>query len=522
MSCLRDVLAYKPRELSFGTSGLRDLVTDMTDLECYINTVGFLRFLKQTKQLDAGDVVYVAGDLRDSTPRIMRSVARAAGDEGCRVNYCGLIPTPALGLAALSHKSAGIMVTGSHIPADRNGIKFYKPDGEVLKEDEAAIKVAVASVRQELYAVDAVEAIFDERGEFREVVDLPAAEEAAERMYVDRFKAIFKGRPLAGKKVVVYQHSAVGRDLVVEILTALGAEAVPMGRSDVFVPFDSENITSHHEEYVVRLVQEHPGSFAIVSTDGDSDRPMVFDAAGEFHRGDVLGAVVAVWLKAEFAAYPVTASDAADSYLGSAGIEWRHTRIGSPYVISAMAQGAGAGSLAVGWEVNGGFMTQTPLEVNGATLAPLPTRDAILPIVVALVAAAESGRSVSELFGALPRRYSQAGLVDNFPAEASRAIVAEFAHDTGAVYAKLGEFFTIEHGFGTVKKVNHLDGVRIYFDNGDVVHFRPSGNAPQLRVYSVAGSQQRADEIVELVIKDGGIFRQMEHELSQARGRVIR
>ena len=46
MSNLRDLLTYQPSELKFGTSGLRDLVTEMTDLECYINTFGFIRFLQ--------------------------------------------------------------------------------------------------------------------------------------------------------------------------------------------------------------------------------------------------------------------------------------------------------------------------------------------------------------------------------------------------------------------------------------------------------------------------------------------
>jgi phosphomannomutase len=145
MATLRDSLTYEPAELAFGTSGLRALVTDMTDLECYINTLGFLRFVGET------GTVYLAGDLRDSTPRILRAAAQAIADAGSSVEYLGLIPTPAIANYALRHGGAAIMVTGSHIPADRNGIKFYKPGGEILKEDEVAIKQAVAAVRAELY-----------------------------------------------------------------------------------------------------------------------------------------------------------------------------------------------------------------------------------------------------------------------------------------------------------------------------------------------------------------------------------
>ena len=53
-----------------------------------------------------------------------------------------------------------------------------------------------------------------------------------------------------------------------------------------------------------------------------------------------------------------------------------------------------------------------------------------------------------------------------------------------------------------------------FFDNGEIAHLRPSGNAPQLRIYSVADSQERAAEIVALAIAEpNGIFRAIENAL---------
>jgi phosphomannomutase len=54
--------------------------------------------------------------------------------------------------------------------------------------------------------------------------------------------AFFAGSTLNGKRLLVYQHSAVGRDLLVEILERLGAQVMKGGRSDTFVPIDTENI----------------------------------------------------------------------------------------------------------------------------------------------------------------------------------------------------------------------------------------------------------------------------------------
>lgn len=515
MAALRELLTYEPNELKFGTSGLRGLVTDMTDLECYINTVGFLRFLVQVGELKPAGRVLLAGDLRDSTPRIMAAAATAVADEGFELEYCGLIPTPAVSYYGFVNGYPSIMVTGSHIPADRNGIKFVKPHDEVLKEDEAAIKAAVAKVRAKLYDEEAARSRFDERGGLRNPAELPDARPEATRLYRERYLGVFGPETLAGKKLVFYQHSAVGRDLLVELFEALGAEVVKVGRSDTFIPIDSENVTAKDEVYFKKLAQENPGLFAIVSTDGDSDRPFCIDAEGVFHRGDVLGAVVADWLGADFAAYPVSTSDAVDEHLKNAGVEFKHTRIGSPYVIAAMKQGVAEGKQrVVSWEVNGGFLVGSDLAVNGRKLRPLPTRDAFFPILVALLSAAQAKQSVKELFAGLPQRFTQAGLIDNFPVRVSQQILKTFGDEKAETKARLHEFFTGSRGFSDIRSIDTLDGVRIVFENGDIAHLRPSGNAPQLRIYSVADSQTRADEIVTTAIREpDGIFREMERAL---------
>lgn len=516
MPKLRDTLTYKPVELAFGTSGLRALVTDMTDMECYLNTLGFLRFLSETHSLPEGSAVYLAGDLRNSTPRILRAVHKAITDAGFKTVYCGLIPTPAVTLFGIENNSPSIMVTGSHIPDDRNGIKFIKANGEVLKEDEAGIKAAVAAVREEVYDTDASRLGFGPDGQLREPPELPAVEPAADALYYKRYADIFSG-VFAGKKIVFYQHSSVGRDSLVKLLEALGAGVVPVGRSDKFIPIDTENVTAEHQAYFKQLASEHPDAFAIVSTDGDADRPFVIDEHGTFHRGDVLGAVVATWLKADFAAYPVSASDATDDHLTKNSVTLKHTRIGSPHVVVAMYEALQSGKKRVtGWEVNGGFMTGNDFEVRGKTLRALPTRDAIFPIIVALLTAVEANKPVSAIFAELPQRFTQAGLIDNFPRDVYDKINAHFSVNTPEIHKELGTYFTPGKGFGAVTRTDNLDGVRIFFDNGDIGHLRQSGNAPQLRIYGIANTQERADEIVRLAIAEpDGIFRSIQKGITK-------
>lgn len=518
MPTVRETLTYEPVELNFGTSGLRGLVVDMTDLECYINTLGFLKFLEESAGLTAGSTVYLAGDLRDSTPRILASVIAAIEAAGHTVSYLGLIPTPALALRSISRKAPGIMVTGSHIPADRNGIKFYKLAGEVLKDDEPAIKQAVAEVRAEIYDLETSASDFTAEGMLRSAPALPAIDSTAANEFTERFTSVFKSDTFAGKQIIFYQHSAVGRDLLTDLFTSLGAEVVVVGRSDVFIPIDSENVTPKDHAYFRELAAEYSNAFAIVSTDGDSDRPFVIDETGQFHRGDVLGAVVATWLKADFAGITVTTSDAVDRWMQQREIATTRTKVGSPYVVKAMQDAAASGKLRpTGWEVNGGFLTGADFDVNGSTLPALPTRDAALPILVALVAAIESNRPVSAVFAELPQRATGFAQIDKFPAETSKAIIAKFSADPVAAQIELARYFSPEQGFAPIQSIETLDGVRINFANGDIAHIRPSGNAPQLRAYSVANSQQRADEIVQLCVAEpNGIYRKMEQAIASS------
>ena len=221
--------------------------------------------------------------------------------------------------------------------------------------------------------------------------------------------------------------------------------------------------------------------------------------------------IVAEYLGADAVVVPVTCNDGIDRS-GLAGALEPKTRIGSPYVIAGMEIARGKGKRAIcGWEANGGFLTGSEIERNGRSLAALPTRDAMLPIVAVLHSAREKSLSLPKLFECLPARFSKAALLKNFPREMSLKILDRFS-EPGA----LSEFFTTEVGFSAVQSIDHTDGVRITFDNGDVAHIRPSGNADELRFYAVADTQDRANEIVSRGIAEPhGILRRMEAAVQQ-------
>src|SRR5207253_9615872 len=221
--------------------------------------------------------VVVAGDVLPSTARILCACAQAILDSGFDVENAGRIPTPALILHAISTGRAGVMVTGSHIPFDRNGIKINKSVGEVLKSDEPGITREVEHVRVQEYSRTATESAFDGSGMLKRSPELPALARAAEEAYIRRHLTSFTCGGLSGLRVLVYQHSAVGRDILPRILREFGAEVITAGRSETFVSIDTENLTDVQldrlEEFAVAAEASGRPLHAIVSTDGDSDRP---------------------------------------------------------------------------------------------------------------------------------------------------------------------------------------------------------------------------------------------------------
>ncbi len=521
----------EPVRLRFGTSGLRGLVRHMTDREVYLATAGFVDFLETSGQLPPGAPLAIAEDLRarcsatgmESSPRIARAVAQACAHAGHPVIHCGQLPTPALAYwASLDLPEQGkapmpaVMITGSHIPSDRNGVKFYKLAGEVLKSDEPAILAAVQRRRDRLDAQSAEDSLFDERGAFRgpapELPATPAAREAYLRRYLDAFGG---DRPLAGRRIVFFEHSAVGRDLFPELLASLGAEVVRLGRTDAFVAIDTEDLGQEALERFGAIVSEHR-PFALVSTDGDSDRPLLIDERGHFHRGDLLGLVTALELGAGFAAVPVSSNDAIDLHLEALArdgrpVELAKTRIGSPWVIAAMERAVERGLEGVaGWEANGGFLLGSDLGVGDTTLRALPTRDAALPLLAVLVGAARRGLPVSALFDALPQRAATAALIDGVAPGTSRAILALLAPGGRPDPDAITEAFASVPGLGPLHRPDSTDGLRLHFASGEIVHLRPSGNAPQLRCYAVADSRERAQELLQRVLQaDDGVVRSL-------------
>ncbi|CAJ1800413.1 Phosphoglucosamine mutase [Aeromonas hydrophila] len=451
--------------VGFGTSGARGLVGDFTPEVCAAFTHAFVAVLRQEF---VPTQLALAIDNRPSSYAMAQACAAALMQVGVEPIYYGVVPTPALAYQAMQDKMPCIMVTGSHIPFDRNGLKFYRPDGEITKVDELAI--LAADVQFDTLPV---------------LPELIASLRAAEN-YCARYASLFAADMLAGKRIGIYEHSSAGRDLYASLFASLGAEVIRIARSDRFVPIDTEAV-GEEDKAKARLWSAQYKLDAIFSTDGDGDRPLVADENGQWLRGDILGLLCASALKIDALAIPVSCNTVIASCGRFDCVQL--TKIGSPYVIAEFAQLAKQYQRIAGFEANGGFLLGSDIDVNGQSLAALPTRDAVLPFLMLLDAAGKG--PISPLVAALPARYTHSDRIQNFATVRSQAVLTEGLRDPQNLLVKLGL------NDASVILIDTTDGLRLTLSNGCVIHLRPSGNAPELRCYAEAESQDIAVELVE-------------------------
>ena len=571
------------KALRFGTAGLRDDDSMLTDMQVYISTKGFLNYLLNNSEIEKGVKVALAGDFRPSTPRILLAVAAGIIDSECEVDYCRKIPTPAVALFGISNKIASIMVTASHNPYGQNGVKFMKPDGEIMKHEEKDVLGEISKIREEEYKKSWDESMFTKEGYFKKFEDMNAVQQflyysakkslkkinnSAEELYIERYKKAF-GRILEGEKLVFYEQTSVGRDIIPRVFEELGASVIKVGRVDEtkeFIPVDTEDMKPYLLDKMANFALENDSDICLTA-DGDADRPaFVFlkkDNDGkvkynqgkidfEFIKGDKLNVIATLLLKPDFVAVPIHINNRAYQVMLDNGMEVKITKVGSPPVIKALIdkQKQNKNLKLYGFEANGGGIVLSSYQIPGIReITPLPTRDPVLPVVCAMILAKQKKLDipglVKEVFSDKYFSHCHSALVENIPGKVTGGLerynseigirivdsIKPLKEEIVEVHFEEGLMFKDENGKVLeveeeiiehiikiknnllpyvaeifeeeilVKKINFLDGIKIFLSNDEVIHFRPSRNAAQFRIYLESPDEERAVRLVEKAIK---------------------
>jgi phosphomannomutase len=146
----------------------------------------------------------------------------------------------------------------------------------------------------------------------------------------------------------------------------------------------------------------------------------------------------------------------------------------------------------VSYEANGGYLTQSKLTLKGRVLQALPTRDSMLPLLSALALAKENKMSLSELLKLFPKRFVYSTSIKGVPTETSQEILQKISKKDSAAKKIAEKLFGLP---AEIKKFDFTDGARMILANNEIVHTRPSGNSPEIRVYVEADTLKRAEEL---------------------------
>ena len=315
----------------FGTDGVRGQANSYPMTADMALKLGAAAGRYFRRDMERGHRVVIGKDTRLSGYMLENALTAGFTSTGMDVLLLGPVPTPAVGLLTPSMRAdVGVMISASHNPASDNGIKFFGPDGFKLSDEaEAAIEALVFGDIQPAQAGNIGRARRIDDGRFR---------------YVERVKGTFpQGLSLEGLKVVIDCANGAAYRAAPEVLWELGAEVVAIGVSPDGFNIN-ENVGSTKPQAAIAKIKE-TGADVALCLDGDADRIVIIDEAGQVADGDQIMALLAArWadenrLKGGALVSTVMSNLGLERFLNGRGIGLHRTAVGDRYVVEAMRAG---------------------------------------------------------------------------------------------------------------------------------------------------------------------------------------
>ena len=296
--------------------------------------------------------VVIGKDTRLSGYMLENALTAGLTSTGMNVLLLGPVPTPAVGFLTRSMRAdLGVMISASHNPHQDNGIKFFGPDGFKLSDEAEAEIEAILAGDIDLAAPEAIgraKRIEDGRGRYQEFV-----------------KTTFPaGLRLDGLKVVIDCANGAAYKAAPDVLWELGAEVIPIGVAPNGTNIN-DRVGSTYTQTAAEAVVAH-GAHVGISLDGDADRVMILDEAGQVADGDQIMALLAGrWaddgrLKGGTLVATVMSNLGLERFLTRRGLHLERTAVGDRYVVEAMRRG--------GWNLGGeqsGHIVMTDYATTG-------------------------------------------------------------------------------------------------------------------------------------------------------------
>ena len=433
----------------FGTDGMRgeankDLTIDLvTDLGL---ALGY--YLKKNKKDKGKPKIILGTDTRISGYMIRSALSAGLTSMGVHIDFVGVLPTP--GVCYLTRKlkaDAGIMISASHNPVKDNGIKIFSQNGYKLPDKIEEELEELMENREELLKHQVPG---DDLGRFKYVED-------DMRIYLDFLSSTVK-RDFKGLKIVIDAANGAAYRVASKIYQRLGADIIvinniPNGKNI------NVNCGSTHPELLQKVVKVYNADLGL-AYDGDADRLIAVDHNGEIIDGDLIIAIIAVYLKKKGhlndnkVVTTVLSNMGFEKYLDKKGIGLIRANVGDRYVLEKMKEYG----LNIGGE-------QLMLDYN-------TTGDGVLSSVQLVAAMLESGKTLNELVEE----------IELWPQKSQNIIVSKEKKSSWDTNSELMDFIK--------KKEKEIQG------KGRIL-VRASGTESLIRVMVEAETQEIVDKYVK-------------------------
>lgn len=362
----------------FGTDGIRGRVGESVINPEFVMKLGYAagRVLAGLESLPNGQrpTVLIGKDTRISGYMLEAALEAGLSAAGVDVLLTGPMPTPAVAyLTRALRAQAGIVISASHNPYYDNGIKFFSAQGTKLPDDvEFAIEAEIAKPMQVMESA--------KLGKARRVDD------AAGR-YVEFCKSTFPNHlDLRGLKIVLDCAHGATYHVAPDVFHELGAEVIAIGNLPDGLNIN-EKVGSTHPEALQKTVVDLQADLGI-AFDGDGDRVMMVDGAGQLLDGDQLLYIIAMGLYAKGklkggVAGTLMTNLALEHALQKHQIPFGRAKVGDRYVLELLQN--------KNWKLGG--------ENSGhiLTLDKHSSGDAIIAALQVLHSLRESGKTLQQL-----------------------------------------------------------------------------------------------------------------------------
>lgn len=424
----------------FGTSGIRgDAEKLFTNQFSFDLGRTFSTFLKNHNQKGS---VAVGMDPRPSSPRIKKAFISGLVANGREVFDEGITPVPAIHyITKKTNIIASAMISGSHIVAAMNGIKFFAFGDEILKEHETEIENIYGQGREKI--------------PYGELADTQV-ESRANELYMNMLVSQ-ANTPFPKWKIVIDPGNGCQAAVMPEIFERLGVEVVTINANveEEFIARDTEAGTGF-EELQKRVIWEKADLG--IAWDADGDRCVFVDGKGEYVPGDYVSCLIAKFLNVPI----IIATFNTSLVVESLGKPVVRTKVGSPYVVEAMKKN----NAPFGFEANGG----------GIFADVMMSRDGGTTAITMLNLLKASGKSLRGALDELPKFYIYRTKVD-YPLEIKDEIIKRAKEEFNGI------------------KTEELDGLKIWPTANSWILFRSSSNAPEFRVFAEAPTKGDAESL---------------------------